>query len=218
MTLLNNKYKNLSSFCCSTCYLLLAFPSENGKRKCPVWRQREEYKRHTDLLNWQRSSTVKSLSFKWEFFLLKIKKTGWECWRWWRDQKRERQWIHTKTKGEKKLTVVSLQQKTSLRQCASKNWSKKRKSEEKRQIWVRKHSSWTWIASSSWFSARQQTNRVYGQLWQNDNICKLFTHLRKYYHASNELTSSPLESRSGSMWLEMETKWKGLHEENSEQH
>lgn len=41
-----------------------------------AWRpvQREEYKRHTDLLNWQRSSTVKSLSFKWEFFLLKIKK------------------------------------------------------------------------------------------------------------------------------------------------
>lgn len=30
--------------------------------------------RHTDLLNWQRSSTVKSLSLKWEFFLLKRKK------------------------------------------------------------------------------------------------------------------------------------------------
>lgn len=29
---------------------------------------------HTDLLNWQRSSTVKSLSLKWEFFLLKEKK------------------------------------------------------------------------------------------------------------------------------------------------
>lgn len=30
--------------------------------------------RHIDLLNWQRSSTVKSLSLKWEFFLLRGKK------------------------------------------------------------------------------------------------------------------------------------------------
>lgn len=32
--------------------------------------------RHHDLLNWQRSSTVKSLSLKWEFFLLKEKKNN----------------------------------------------------------------------------------------------------------------------------------------------
>lgn len=33
----------------------------------------EECMRHIDLLNWQRSSTVKSLSLKWEFFLLRGK-------------------------------------------------------------------------------------------------------------------------------------------------
>lgn len=55
-------------------YLLLN-PLENLKRKRPVWRPvRREERRHIDLLNWQRSSTVKSLSFKWEFFLLKIRK------------------------------------------------------------------------------------------------------------------------------------------------
>ena len=54
--------------------MLLLNESQPSKvyQRYPVCRQ--QYMRHTDSLNWQNSSTLKSLSLKWEFFLLKTKK------------------------------------------------------------------------------------------------------------------------------------------------
>lgn len=64
---------------------------------------------------------MKSLSFKWEFFLLKIKKRQVESTEDDEEIRRGTDSGFTKTTKGEKLTVVSLQQKTSLRQCASKN-------------------------------------------------------------------------------------------------
>lgn len=174
---------------------------------------------HTDLLNWQRSSTVKSLSFKWEFFLLKRKKKHVESAEDDEAIRRGRDGGFTQKQKGKSSPLLLYSRKLLWDNVLQKIEAKKEN--------LRKRSRFGWENTAAeheslWAAGfrpdNKQTNRVYGQLWQNDDICKLFTHLRKYYHVSDELTSSPLESRSGSMWLEMETKWKGLNEENSQQH
>lgn len=85
---------------------------------------------------------------QWNHFLLNWSSSSWKDRKTHNDgEEGENMKIGCFTPNQKTPTVVSLQQKTSLRQCASKNWSKRRKSEEREIILVRKLGS---ADSKSW--------------------------------------------------------------------